>query len=72
MNKTLINFLSVIVIVLGSAFLTLPESTLATTNATITLSDSTCECDNGDTCSGTCCECTATGCTAGPCVDEPE
>lgn len=70
MNKLLINFLSIIVIALGSAFLTLPESSFATSNATITLSDSTCTCDNGDECSGPCCECTSLGCSAGACVEE--
>lgn len=69
MNKTLINFFSVSVIVLGSAFLTMPDSSHATTSTEIILLDSTCKCDNGDECSGPCCECRAVGCSAGACID---
>lgn len=72
MNKYIINFLSIIVIALGSVFLTLPSTSYANTSATITLLDSTCTCANGDTCSGPCCECTALGCSAGACVEPIE
>lgn len=72
MKRMIINILSVFVIVLGSAFLTLPESSFATAEASYSLLASKCSCDNGDTCEGPCCNCTATGCSAGDCEVEVE
>jgi len=53
-NRLILNLLATFVILIGGAFLTMPENNYAATSYTI---NATCSCDSGNECEGDRCKC---------------